>query len=133
MKLGIMELLVIFIVALLVLGPDKLPEYAKKFGVALREFRKATADLSKDIQENVVEPLEEIQRPLTEAVAPINEMTQQIQKDITGITDTVNGKKPAPAAKVQEAPAAAPAPEITQSEIPAAAEVPAEAAVESSN
>lgn len=125
MKLGIMELLVIFIVALLVLGPDKLPEYAKKFGVALREFRKATADISKDIQQNVVEPLEEIQRPLAEAVAPINEMTQQIQKDISGITDTVNGKKPAPAAKVPEAPEAAP------SQAPAASEVASEATVES--
>lgn len=131
MKLGIMELLVIFIVALLVLGPDSLPEYAKKFGVALREFRKAAADLSKDIQENVVEPLEEIQRPLTEAVAPINEMTQQIQKDITGITDTVNGKKPAPAAKVQEVPAASPAPEAASSEVPAAVEASAEAPAES--
>lgn len=130
MKLGIMELLVIFIVALLVLGPDKLPEYAKKFGVALREFRKATADLSKDIQENVVEPLEEIQRPLAEAVAPINEMTQQIQKDITGITDTVNGKKSATAAKVPES-TAAPAPKAAPSEVPAAVEASAEAPAES--
>ena len=42
MKIGAMELIVIFIVALLVIGPDKLPSYAKKFGNAMREFRKAS-------------------------------------------------------------------------------------------
>jgi TatA/E family protein of Tat protein translocase len=36
MKIGAMELVVIFIVALLVIGPDKLPQYARKFGAAMR-------------------------------------------------------------------------------------------------
>ena len=39
MKIGWMELLVIVIVALVVVGPDKLPDYAKKFGKALKEFK----------------------------------------------------------------------------------------------
>ena len=47
MKIGAMELIVIFIVALLVIGPDKLPSYAKKFGNAMREFRKASSDMTK--------------------------------------------------------------------------------------
>ena len=47
-----MELIVIFIVALLVIGPDKLPMYAKKFGSALREFRKASSGITKDIRES---------------------------------------------------------------------------------
>ena len=63
MKIGAMELIVIFIVALLVIGPDKLPSYAKKFGNAMREFRKASSDMTQDIRESVVEPLEEAQRP----------------------------------------------------------------------
>ena len=40
MKIGVWELLVVFVVALVVIGPDKLPEYAKKLGEALRQFRK---------------------------------------------------------------------------------------------
>ncbi len=66
MKIGVMELIVIFIVALLVIGPDKLPSYAKKLGGALREFRKASADVTKEIRENVVDPLDEASKPLRE-------------------------------------------------------------------
>mgnify|MGYP002627565204 CR=1 FL=1 len=40
MKIGAMELIVIFIVALLIIGPDKLPSYAKKLGNAMKEFKK---------------------------------------------------------------------------------------------
>ena len=31
MKIGMQELVIVFIVALIVIGPDKLPEYARKF------------------------------------------------------------------------------------------------------
>ncbi|HEV8717061.1 MAG TPA: Sec-independent protein translocase protein TatB [Candidatus Binatia bacterium] len=47
--IGIPELLVIFVVALLVLGPRRLPEVAKALGKALAEFRRATSDLSEEL------------------------------------------------------------------------------------
>ena len=59
MKIGALELLVIFVVALLVIGPDKLPQYARKFGNAMREFRKASSDVTQEIRESVIDPLEE--------------------------------------------------------------------------
>ena len=40
MRIGMSELVVILVVALFVLGPDKLPVYAKKMGEALAQFRK---------------------------------------------------------------------------------------------
>lgn len=43
---GIPELVVIFLVALVILGPKQLPEVAKFLGKALGEFRKATDDIS---------------------------------------------------------------------------------------
>ena len=39
------ELVVIVLVALVVLGPQKLPEVAKQLGKAMRELRRASADL----------------------------------------------------------------------------------------
>ena len=78
MKIGAMELIVIFIVALLVIGPDKLPMYAQKFGNALREFRKASSGLTQDIRESVVEPLEEAQRPLREAMEPLEDLNKDV-------------------------------------------------------
>jgi len=47
--IGIPELLVILVVALIVLGPQRLPEVARALGKALAEFRRATGDLSEEL------------------------------------------------------------------------------------
>lgn len=85
MKIGFTELLLVFIVALLVIGPDKLPLYARKLGIALKEFRHATNDMTKEIRESVVEPLEEAQKPIREAMAPLEEMEKEINGNIKGL------------------------------------------------
>jgi sec-independent protein translocase protein TatA len=46
-SLGAPELIVIFIVALLVFGPSKLPELGKSLGEAIRGFKKAINDVEK--------------------------------------------------------------------------------------
>lgn len=43
--LGTWEIAIILLVALLVLGPDKLPQLARTIGKGLREIRRATSDL----------------------------------------------------------------------------------------
>jgi len=43
--IGMPELILIFIVALIVIGPKKLPDIAKAMGRALGEFRRATDDI----------------------------------------------------------------------------------------
>lgn len=50
-NLGFSEMLLIFIIALVVFGPDRLPEIGKTLGQAIREFRKASTDLQKEIIE----------------------------------------------------------------------------------
>ena len=82
MKIGVLELVVIFVVALLVIGPDKLPAYAQRLGLALREFRKVSADVTEEVRESVIEPLEEAQKPLREAIEPLTELDKEIRKDI---------------------------------------------------
>ncbi len=52
-SLGLPELLVIFVVALLVFGPRRLPEIGKTIGKALGEFRRATEDLKTSIEREV--------------------------------------------------------------------------------
>jgi Tat protein translocase TatB subunit len=47
--IGIPELMVIMVVALIVLGPKRLPEVAKALGKALAEFRRATSDLTDEL------------------------------------------------------------------------------------
>jgi sec-independent protein translocase protein TatB len=55
---GIPELVVIFLVALVILGPKQLPEVAKFLGKALGEFRKATDEISTEFN-NAKSMLEE--------------------------------------------------------------------------
>lgn len=48
--IGMPEMLVILAVALIVIGPKKLPDLAKSLGRALGEFKRATSDLKESIQ-----------------------------------------------------------------------------------
>jgi len=45
------ELAIIFVVALIALGPKRLPEVAKSLGGLLAEFRKASTDLRRSIDD----------------------------------------------------------------------------------
>jgi Tat protein translocase TatB subunit len=47
--IGMWEMLIILAVALIFLGPKKLPELAKSLGRAMGEFKRATADLKQSI------------------------------------------------------------------------------------
>ncbi len=49
--IGMTELLVILGVALLVVGPKRLPELARSLGRAMGEFRRASTDLRHQLQE----------------------------------------------------------------------------------
>ena len=90
MKIGIQELLLVFIVALFVIGPDKLPYYAKKLGQALGQFRRYTEEATRDIRESVVEPLNEAQKPLREAMAPVTELEKDIRRNVDEVKKSIS-------------------------------------------
>jgi Tat protein translocase TatB subunit len=46
--IGMTELIVIFVIGLVVLGPKKLPELARTLGKSLAEFRRASNDLRRE-------------------------------------------------------------------------------------
>jgi sec-independent protein translocase protein TatA len=64
-NIGLPELLIIVAIALIVFGPNKLPELAKAFGRAMREFKKATEEV-KESFEAETKDLEELKSTLTE-------------------------------------------------------------------
>ena len=70
--MGPMELLVIFAMALLVLGPKRLPDLASGLGKAIREFRKATRDLTDQIEvdDSVRRPIMELKAALRDEPPP---------------------------------------------------------------
>jgi Tat protein translocase TatB subunit len=48
--IGMPELVVILVVALIVLGPKRLPEVARQLGKAMAEFRRQTSDVLEELQ-----------------------------------------------------------------------------------
>jgi TatA/E family protein of Tat protein translocase len=51
--IGLQELLVIGVLALLVFGPSKLPELGRMFGRAMREFRRASDEFRSTVETNL--------------------------------------------------------------------------------
>lgn len=76
MNLGMTEILIILLIALLLFGPRKLPELGRSLGQSIREFQRGAKSIReefekaadvrelKDIKEEVAKPLEELKRPL---------------------------------------------------------------------
>ena len=77
-QLGFSEMLVIFVVALLVFGPKKLPELGKSLGKGIREFRKATNELKSTWEDQV----RDIQAPLNDVKKDLHEVGQDLQTDV---------------------------------------------------
>jgi Tat protein translocase TatB subunit len=68
LNVGTPELLVILMVALLVLGPDKLPEVARKVGNVVGELRRMSAGFQAEMRDALQEP---VHLPPAEPLAPV--------------------------------------------------------------
>jgi Tat protein translocase TatB subunit len=53
--IGMQELIIIVIIALIIVGPKKLPELAKTLGKGFSEFKRATDGITDDIKETMKE------------------------------------------------------------------------------
>jgi len=65
-SVGTTEILVVLVIALLIFGPTKLPELGKSLGRAIREFKKASAELKETIEREV----DEVKRQASDAPQP---------------------------------------------------------------
>lgn len=65
-NLGFPELVVIFTLALLLFGPRKLPEIGRSLGKSLNEFKRATNELKRTWEAEVVSEEQDLRRTLRE-------------------------------------------------------------------
>jgi TatA/E family protein of Tat protein translocase len=72
-SLGMPELIVIFVIALIIFGPRKLPELGRSLGRSLNEFKRASNELRNTLEEEVrVDEQREAARQRAEAAkAPL--------------------------------------------------------------
>ena len=54
------EIVIIFVVVLLLFGANKIPEFARGLGKGMREFKKATEDIKREINENSSEIVDDV-------------------------------------------------------------------------
>ena len=103
--IGMPELIVILVIALLVLGPSKLPDLAKSLGRAINEFKKATREFKDSL--DIDNEIKDIKKPIDEIKAGYQSTayhsSEKPQKSDTPET-TVDKAPPLPDEKVKAEP-----------------------------
>jgi sec-independent protein translocase protein TatA len=78
-SIGWQELILIFIVALIVFGPRKLPEIGKTIGKGMAEFKKASNELKQTWEDEV--RLDKEKEAITQIITDTSAQTSEIVKD----------------------------------------------------
>lgn len=80
-SIGVSELIMIFIIALLLFGPKQLPNLGRTLGKALGEFKRASNDLQRTLEEEVrAEELRAVSREVREATTVPSVLFPEDQK-----------------------------------------------------
>jgi Tat protein translocase TatB subunit len=111
--IGMPELMVIMVVALIVLGPKRLPEIARALGKGLAEFRRATSDINEELQKAQRAIESEARNAEAERREAARKAAAQSAAQMAAVTDA------APAAPAAVAPPAANAGAPPASAVPA--------------
>jgi TatA/E family protein of Tat protein translocase len=82
-SLGMPELIVIFVIALIIFGPRKLPELGRSLGKSLAEFKRASNELKSTLEEEIRLEDQRINLEASRATSP------------TAVTEAVDAHPPA--------------------------------------
>ena len=97
--IGFSELLVIAVVALLVIGPEKLPKVARTAGVMFGRLQRYVNDVKADIQREVeLEELKKLRSQFEDAAKSVEQSVSEVDKEVRATTDDLNRSIGDPAA-----------------------------------
>jgi TatA/E family protein of Tat protein translocase len=83
--IGAMEAVVILVIALIIFGPGRLPEIMGEAGRTLRDFRRATRELTGDFQDSITEvrqTYDELEKDMRQTARDLRRDTESIAKDV---------------------------------------------------
>ena len=69
--IGMPELIIIMVIALIVIGPSKLPDLARALGKGMSEFRKATQEIKESLDVN--DELREAKEDLVDSISGLDD------------------------------------------------------------
>ena len=111
--IGMPELILIFLVALLVFGPRKLPELGRSLGKGIAEFKRASEDLKRTIEDEIEQGKHQVSA-VQDEVASARRQAGEL-RDTVASTVGASPAAPAPAQVADSTPeAAVPLPGPTQ-------------------
>lgn len=113
--IGFSELLVIAVVALIVIGPERLPKVARTAGHLFGRLQRYVNDVKSDIQREIeLDELKKLRSQFEEAARSVEQSVNEVGRELNATTDDLNraiaGETPAPAAPPPAAPEGGPAP-----------------------
>ena len=103
--IGLPELIVIMVIALIVIGPSKLPDLARALGKGMAEFRKATQEIKesldldgefREVKNDLVDSISGLDNPLEKGeTIPEEEKKPEYEKDDETLrSNKSNGSEP---------------------------------------
>jgi TatA/E family protein of Tat protein translocase len=93
--IGMPELIIILVIALIIFGPRKLPELGKSLGKSLNEFKRASADLQNTLEQEIkLEEQKEQSAKVKERIE--RDKTADIASATAAAADTIDGHATTP-------------------------------------
>jgi TatA/E family protein of Tat protein translocase len=93
-NIGPVELVIILVIALLVIGPGKLPEVGSALGKSIREFRKAATDVQESVKLDA--PIAPVPTPAPIAPVPTPAPIAPVVATTAGVVAAPTAAAPAP-------------------------------------
>ena len=103
--IGMPELIVIMVIALIVFGPKKLPDLAKSIAKGMAELKKATEDVKQSLEED--ETFKEAKQDLADSISGIQRQVEQEGSEALEAQEKKEGETQASSEPPQTAEAAA--------------------------
>src|SRR5687767_1870459 len=120
LNIGPPELLLIFVIALVIVGPQRLPELGRTIGKGLREFRKMQDEVKDLVNTGMGDDLKQTTAELRRTASDLKSATD-VRSAFRNDAPRTRPHTPSrePAASAQAAPAVAPEPDAPAPEAPA--------------
>ena len=103
--IGMQELIIIFVIALIVFGPRKLPQLGKSLGRSIAEFKRASNELRSTLEQEI--RVEETRKEIMEPIESLGEEAKKAVDDMTAVETEAKTSssvsKPETAADVSDA------------------------------
>jgi sec-independent protein translocase protein TatA len=87
--IGMQELIIIFVIALIVFGPRKLPELGKSLGRSIAEFKRASNELRNTLEDEI-----RVEETKKEIMEPIETLSKEA-KDVVSTATEPESETPA--------------------------------------